>query len=299
MFKLLTLSAGSLLLCSCSRPAGVARAPVRAPEALIAADAALSQASFTKGPLTALLGAFGRDGVLAWPGGPVLVGDSAVANFFGSQPLMNSVQISWQPLRIDLSPDSTLAVIVGVATLDRPATGPVSQMHRIGRYLAAWNRSDTTWRLAAFGFVNLITAGETIWRDVLGPRELPLLKANGAAAAFVAADSAFAADAQALGVAAAFTKWAAPDAMTFAVSGEVNSGPERVGAVLAGGASHWVWGAVAAGASADGTLGWTIGQATITPANGGAPMKSKYFTLWRKMPDGSVRFTADGGSTRP
>jgi ketosteroid isomerase-like protein len=153
--------------------------------------------------------------------------------------------------------------------------------------------------LAAGGLINLITSGETIWRDVMGARELPLVKSTGPAAAYIAADSTFAADAQALGVSAAFTKWAAPDAMTFAVSGEVNSGPERVGAVLAANTSQWVWGAVAAGASADGTLGWTVGQATITPADGGAPAKSKYITLWRKMADGAIRFIADGGNGRP
>ena len=86
-------------------------------------------------------------------------------------------------------------MITGVATLDRQATEPVPQMHRIGRYLAAWKRVGNNWQLNAFGLVNMITQGETIWRDVLGPRELPLLKANGPAAAFITADSTFAADA--------------------------------------------------------------------------------------------------------
>ena len=295
MSKLLPLSVLTLFLISGCR----AQAPINAHETVLAADRDLSAVSFTKGPMPALIAALGADGTLAWPGGPVLVGGKAATTFFDSQPLMNAVTMSWQPLRVEISADSTLAVITGVATLDRPTTDQIGQIHRIGRYLAAWKRVGNKWQLNAFGLVNMITKGETIWRDVLGPREMPLLKAKGPAAAFIAADSAFSADALGLGVSGAFTKWAAPDAMTFAVSGEVNSGPQQIGAILAGSTSHWNWGAVAAGASKDGTLGWTIGQATITPADGGEPSKSKYFTLWRKMPDGSVRFTADGESTRP
>ena len=100
----------------------------------------------------------------------------------------------------------------------------------------------------------------------------------------------------------AFAEWAAPDAVTFAASGELNVGPARIGAALAGDASDWQWGAVAAGAAADGSLGWTVGQATITSKSGtGAPevYRGKYLTLWRRMPDGAIRFIADGGSPRP
>ena len=59
---------------------------------------------------------------------------------------------------------------------------------------------------------------------------------------------------------------------------------------------------MAAGASRDGTLGWTVGQAVI--ASKGADgketqSKSKYLTLWRRLTDGRVRFISDGGSGRP
>jgi hypothetical protein len=126
-----------------------------------------------------------------------------------------------------------------------------------------------------------------------------MLRAVGRAARFIAADSAFAADAGINGTQHAFTTWAAPDGMTFAFSGEFNMGPQRIGAVFAGNTAHWEWGPVAAGASSDGTLGWTVGQATITPTGGGIPVRSKYLTLWRRMPDGTIRFIADGGNARP
>lgn len=126
-----------------------------------------------------------------------------------------------------------------------------------------------------------------------------MLRSFGPAAAFIAADSTFAGDAGVIGAAAAFAKWAAPDATTFASTGEIIFGPANIGADFAGNTARWEWGAVAAGSSADGMLGWTVGQAIITPSDGGTPSKSKYLTLWRKMPDGSIKFIVDGGNARP
>ena len=266
---------------------------------LFGADRELSAAVFANGPVATLPNALGADGVLVWPGSAVLQGSTAATAFFAHQPLLSATRMSWQPFRIEIAPDSSLAVLIGVATIDRPATDPVPMMHRIGRYLAVWKRVDGAWHLAAFAPVNMIAAGETIWTAAIGPVELPILNSTGPTGAFIAADSAFSVDAGATNLSAAFTKWAAPDAMTFAVSGELNVGPTRIGAALATNTAHRVWTVVAAGASSDGALGWTVGQSTITPAAGGPVSKTKYITLWRRQPDGSIRFIADGGSARP
>jgi hypothetical protein len=140
----------AFLTLSCSRmPHQAQAAHLPSDEEVLAADRDLSNASFTNGPIPALAGALGTDGTLAWPGGPVLVGSTAAATFLESQPLMATARISWQPLRVEMSADSTLAVITGVATIDRAATNASPQMHRIGRYLAAWKRVGSTWQLAA------------------------------------------------------------------------------------------------------------------------------------------------------
>ena len=274
-------------------------AQVNARAALLTADTELSDAVYKNGAIATFPQALGSSGVLVWPGAAVLQGSAAASRLLAHQLQLDGARISWQPLRIEMAQDSTLAVLAGVAALDRPATETVVAARRIGRYLAAWMRVGDRWQLAAFTLVNLIPAGEQGWDDSDGPRELPLLRSVGRAGSFVAADSAFAADAGAVGASKAFEKWAAPDATTFGGTGELNTGPAQIGATLAGNTAKWVWGAVAAGASTDGTLGWTVGQATITPANGGAPSKSKYLTLWRKMPDGSIKFIADGGNARP
>jgi len=267
---------------------------------LLAADANLSFASFDKGPIKALKGAFGTDGWMIWPGGPAIKGDAAATRFFSNQPLLDAAKLSWQPLRIEISPDSTMALMMGVATVDRAPSDPVPQMHRIGRYLAAWQRTKGTWHLSMFTLVNLFTSGETIWRTPMGAAELPAIPAKGSVAKFVGADANFARDIAAMGVGKAFAKWAAPDAVTMAATGELNEGPARIGAVLAGNTAHWTWSDVAAGASVDGALGWTVGQATITPTTpGGKPSKSNLVTLWRRGADGTYRFTALAGVGRP
>lgn len=277
-------------------------APLRAQEdaraAVRRADLALSQQVFDSGAISVMPRAMTSGAVLVWPGAAVVTGAQGKA-FFDHQPLLATAKISWQPFRVELSKDSTLAVMAGVATFDRPGDGGMAPIHRIGRFLEAWYRRNGRWELQAFAIANLITPAETIWTSELGPAELPYIRSIGRAAAFIAADSSFAAEAGRSNAATAFGRWAAPDATTFSGTGEINIGPQAIGASLAGNTAHWTWGAVAAGASDDGSLGWTVGQATITPAGGGAPAKSKYLTLWRRMPDGAVRFVADGGNGRP
>lgn len=267
--------------------------------ALLEADRDLSAALFASGPRTALPAALGDNAVLLWPWAAVMRGGVVATRFFASQALFEDSHMSWQPLHVEISTDTTLALLFGVATLDRSASPPFPAIHRIGRYLAAWQQTDGHWKLAALSVVNLIAGGEVLWSDRFGPRDLPQLHVTGPATACVAADSNFAADAATGEVSQAFRKWAASDAVTFAGTGELNIGPDKIGQVFAGNAARWAWSTVAADASVDGSLGWTVGQATVTLAGRGVPSKSKFLTLWRRMPDGAIRFIADGGNPRP
>lgn len=266
---------------------------------LIAADSKLSDATYDKGLAPGIAESLGATGVLVWPGAAVVRGRVEALRFFAEQPGLQGAKLSWQPFRIEIAPDSSLAITAGVAVFDVPARGNAVAVHRIGRYLQAWSRVGGEWQLSAAAFVGVVASSETMWKGSIASAELPILRSEGPAGAFIAADSMFASDAGVQGAGKAFSKWATPDASTFAGTGELNVGPERIGAALAGNTAHWEWGAVAAGTSNDGMLGWTVGQAVITPAGGGAPSKSKYLTLWRKMPDGRIRFIADGGNGRP
>lgn len=120
---------------------------------------------------------------------------------------------------------------------------------------------------------------------------------------FAAADIAFARMAIDSGAPAAFYHYAAPDAMTFAGTGELNIGRDAIRARLgegAAGKAKWAWRPVMTLAAASGDLGVTIGTAEIGSGPGPNDVFfSKYMTVWKRQSDGSIKFVADGGSGRP
>jgi ketosteroid isomerase-like protein len=64
--------------------------------------------------------------------------------------------------------------------------------------------------------------------------------------------------------------------------------------------AKWEWHPVYSEGSAAGDLGFTVGEATIAVpgASGVTEYKSKYLTIWRRQPDGSIRYIVDGGNDR-
>ena len=278
-------------------PLAAQQAPA-ARDRLLESDRAASEAVASHGVYLGLPAHLADDVVLVWPGAAVLQGSSAISRFLRGQRSVVLARISWQPLHLELAADSTLALEWGVATVDRVASATLPATHRIGRFLAAWKPIDGRWQLSALAFSSLQNGGETVWVDSLGLREWPLLRSSGPVGKFIAADSSFAARAGNAGVANAFSRWAAPDAVTFSASGELAMGRAAIAAGFAGDANHWSWGAaVAAGASTDGSLGWTVGQAVIVGKD--RYSKSKYLTLWRRLPNGGVRYFSDGGNGKP
>ena len=275
---------------------------VTARTALLAADRALTANVAGQSFASAVPDAMTGSAVLVWPAAAVVRGPAIVRQLLAVQPGLAGARISWQPLHVEVAADGSLGLIWGVIALDRDTGVARTPSPRLGRFLAAWRRGGAAWKIEALAVNGVVPAAEARWLEGLGPVDLPALRSTGPAGRFVAADSIFAARAGVKGAAVAFPEWAAPDAVTFAASGELNVGPMRIGAALAGDASDWKWGAVAAGAAGDGSLGWTVGQATITSkSTSGATdvYKGKYLTLWRRLPGGTIRFIADGGSARP
>ena len=105
----------------------------------------------------------------------------------------------------------------------------------------------------------------------------------------VAAERAFAADAQARGWAAAFKRYAAPDAIAF------QPDPANVQKSMADQPDEPAdrslrWWPVYAGIARSGDLGFTTGPYTV-----GDKAFGHYFTVWAKQADGSWRWIYDGG----
>ena len=189
-----------------------------------------------------------------------------------------------------------MGVTWGVTAAPPSGTGgPV-----IGRYIATWQRDPgSEGSVAALGDDVHRSHRRWVGTDAASglPLELPPLKASGKVAPFVAADLDFARLAGDSGAGVAFERWAAPDAHMFAGGGILVEGPKAIGKVVSAPAT-WSWHPVAAGASDDGSLGWTIGEAVITAADGHSG-PSKYLTIWKRQPDGAIRFLTDGGNGRP
>ena len=118
---------------------------------------------------------------------------------------------------------------------------------------------------------------------------------------FAEADRAFARLAADSGAPHAFRRFIAPDGVTFAGTGEINIGPVNVYSRMSQGPAAkaaWKWWPARTIAATSGDLGATIGEAEIQPP-GGAPIYSKYITVWQRQPDGALKFIVDGGNSRP
>lgn len=262
---------------------------------LLAADRALAEASVRSGLRAALAGGLADQAVLVHAGAPVLRGRATILAALAGDPVLDSVTVGWEARDGWVSADSTFGITAGTTRI-----APHAGEARTGAYIAGWRRVGSTWRLVGLMQTGVVSAPRTWYDPAWGPKELPALPPNGPAADLVQADLDFAARAGREGAAAAFRAFAAPHAFTFAGGGRWNEGPDAIGAAVGRGApAHWSWSPVVAEVAASGDLGFTVGQAVIAPASGGAPIVSKYLTVWMRQPDGRMKFLTDGGNPRP
>jgi len=100
----------------------------------------------------------------------------------------------------------------------------------------------------------------------------------------------------------AFSRWIAEDGMMLGARAEPVRGPEQARQAFATfpATGHFAWAPIEAltQSAADGSLGFTIGEARIAPSPA-AVTYSKYLTVWRRERDGRYRWVFDTGSDRP
>jgi hypothetical protein len=260
--------------------------------ALLAADRAASTVSGDSGLAAALATTLSPNGVILWPGAPIVSGRQQVMRLIRGLSNPDTTRLTWQPLGMELSRDSTLGITWGIA-----ATSPrlVPGAPHLGRYTAVWRREAGRWNIGALLFTNVVPVAGQL------PPGLPTMKppapATGPAAHFIAADLAFARLAGDSGAAVAFRTWASADAIVSGGPTLLLRGPDAIARGVAGPAL-WSWYPVAAGASSSGDLGWTTGEAVIAPERGDTSF-SKYLTVWTRAPGQPIRFLLDGGNNRP
>jgi hypothetical protein len=256
---------------------------------LVAADLAASALSSDSGIVASLSKSLEAEGVLLWPGAPVLFGRREAQRMLLSPHVRDTMRLLWQPLGVELAADSDMGVSWGVAVT---APNPNVGQPQIGRYTAVWHHGTGGWMISALAFMDLKLPRPQLPADI--PPTRTAAQTGGPAAPFVAADLAFAQLARDSGAAVAFRTWAAPNA--FVIAGLLTRGPEAIARGVRGPAS-WRWHPVAAGSSRAGDLGWTVGEAVISPSTG-EPIYSKYLTVWTRTAN-SIRFLTDAGNARP
>jgi ketosteroid isomerase-like protein len=279
-------------LASAGWPAGA-----QTPDSLLAADAALGRAVRLTGLDRALRPVLLPTAHLLYPGAPLVSGPASIRALLEAQPVLDSVTVAWSPTDGWVSAAGDFGVSYGtlVATLMRPGGGDT----RPGSYIAAWRHQGDRWRLAALMLAGVVPSNRLVMPVGLSTAEPDPVTPSGPAGPMAQADLDFAHLALRAGAPEAFRSFAAPEAILTG-GGPPRRGPDAIGAsVAAGEPSDWLWFPVVAEASAAGDLGFTIGLSTITPRAGGAPSYGKYLTVWRRLPDGRIRFLTDGGTARP
>ncbi len=263
-------------------------------ESLRAADAAASTAAFKRGLAEALSLVMTDDAVLLWDAAPIVSGRAGIQQLLAVQ---STVRVSWQPFRVLVSSDGRFGVTFGATSRYGDGATPAV----VSRYISVWRRvSPDGWKIAATALIGVASPDSVKLPAFLAGVMSPDKRLRDQ---FAAVDNAFARMAVDSGAPAAFYYYGAPDAMTLAGTGELNVGPAGIRARLAEGPvgkAKWEWRPVVTIAAPSGDLAATIGTAEIRLGPGPDDVFfSKYMTIWKRQPDGFLRFVVDGGSGRP
>lgn len=307
-----TVTVSVALALVCSWPALQAQAASPGPaassakatrESLLQADRALSVAARARGLGAAFGEVLAPNALFLYDGAPIVSSRENVMALLAAQPALAAMRVQWLPVVVTVSSDGTLGATYGVTAISSLPVQPDSAI-RFGKYISMWRRSPAgAWQLAGHVEMGLTDAKVVIPPSLAKPMSPPGNPSSGSGAAFARADIDFAKMAGARGAPAAFGAFAAPDAATLPGSGEIIIGPAAIHTRMLespAATANWEWRPVYAEGSAAGDLGFTVGEATIRipgPA-GTTEFHSKYLTLWRRQPDGTIRFIVDGGNGR-
>jgi ketosteroid isomerase-like protein len=301
------LIAGQASLIGCARGSASSAeavgspAPAAAAEELLAADRAFGAAS-RRTDLAAGVGAMlAQDVVMPLPGGFAVGRDSVLAVIRNDSTLVGA-RLGWTPVRVGVSADGRHGFTLGYATL-HGADGSATP----AKYLTYWVKGPDGWRAAVYRRRRATAAGETRAIPPALPERSTAPTADPAVIdryrqSLDSAERAFSADAQRIGLRAAFARWGSPDAMNMGPPsrGTFVTGADSIGAMVSDGepatGSSVAWapdhGVLVA---SSGDLGVTIGTIVVNePDSTGARRRFPFFTVWRRNgPDRPWRYVAE------
>lgn len=266
---------------------------------LIQADQAAAQAVLRGGIVAGLGGVLDDSIVLLYAGAPPVGGKERVTRLLNAQPTLRNLRLQWFPIIVAISQDGLFGVTTGASAIAGPGPAADSAL-QYGHCISVWRRNSVgPWKIIALLENGLNDPDSTVIPEPI--RTAPgALAISAAGQPFAQADIDFARLAADSGAPLAFGAWAAPDVTTPPGTGIMAIGPAQIRARLAAGpaaSAPWEWHPIWAAAAGSGDLAATIGLSRIGPPD--QAYIGKYLTIWRRQPDGSLRFILDSGNERP
>jgi ketosteroid isomerase-like protein len=238
---------------------------------------------------------FGATGVYITAGPAIAPGPESVLKFLEMDSLNAQSSMRWTTLRLDVSADGRDGFSYGYFDVIR-ANGDSQP----GRYHAYWRRSARgRWELLAFtrGKRTAGPLNAALHPDVARVRSdspPPAYDTTASIAELRATEAAFSTMAG-TSLTHAFSRFAAPDAAKFGGQSTFVFGPESIGELFSdvrtGAGPVWRPEVVSVAASND--LGFTFGPAWSRNASDPPANSGRYFTIWRRQPDGQWKFVVD------
>jgi ketosteroid isomerase-like protein len=270
--------------------------------ALLVAETARSAQASRDGFVAAVVARLTPDAAYLAPGHPIVPGRAAIAALLAAEDPAHGGRATFDPRRVTVSADGLIGHSFGWNVFTAVAADGTTTT-TFGKYSTVWEHHLDGWR------IRVHVENATGFTPSPAPADFPLLDDEPAvirladprrtAREIADTDRAFAADSVARGSGPAFPAFADDDAVE--VAGPIIYGVDQIAANHAGDPppSELIanWAPSDAGASLTGDLGWTIGNATFTAADGAS--FSKYLTVWERQVDGRWRWIADMGNGRP
>lgn len=266
---------------------------------LLAADAAQAEAASSGDFAAGFASYLAPDAVYLPPGSDAVEGAGAIeAHLVGTHPAGTS--LVRHPLRGDVSAAGDFGITFGVTEMTQPGSSTI----RYGKYVAAWSKSSSGWRLV--GYLPNASPGELSpppdwYRQLVdnGVRSAGPGDAEEELASVLSADADFSAASVADGAGDAFYRYAHRDGIVLLNGSGIAYGRDVIRSAYTlppGYELRWVpLGGVAA---STGDLAYTWGTYEFELPSG-AVLHGKYMSLWEKEPTGVWRFVADAGNTNP
>jgi ketosteroid isomerase-like protein len=265
---------------------------------LIQADQALASSTLKQGLAAALAPVLDDSAVILLAGAQPTSGKSRIDHLLLAQPRFQAVRMQWFPVIVAVSQDGRFGVTTGMTVLNTRNQPDSSSSY--GHYITVWRRSgEGPWTVLALLENGVANPDSTVIPADQRANSGSLTVSEGARP-FAQADLDFARLAADSGAPLAFGAWAAPDVTTPPGTGIMAIGPAQIRARIGGGAAAnlpWEWHPVWGAAAGSGDLAATIGLSRI--GTGDQAYIGKYLTIWRRQPDGSIRFILDSGNDRP